>query len=72
MADKTKHSNDEIFELLSAMAVDIEELKKNSSKTTSQSNDEINPQKCLEKEVMWHRKYVESLPNILRKNFRDW
>ena len=71
MADKTKHSNDEIFELLSAMAVDIEDLKKNSSKITFQSDDEIDPLKCLEKEVMWQRKYVESLPNILKKNFRD-
>ena len=72
MADKTKHSNDEIFELLSAMAVDIEDLKKNSSKITFQSDDEINPLKCLEKEVMWQRKNVESFPNILRKNFSDW
>ena len=72
MADKIKHSNDELFELLSAMAVDIEDLKKNSSKITFQSDDEINPLKRLEKEVMWQRKYVESFPNILRKNFSDW
>lgn len=72
MIDKTKHSNEEIFELLSAMAVDIEDLKKNSSKITFQSDDEINPLKCLEKEVMWQRKYVESFPNFMRKYFQDW
>lgn len=72
MADKTKHSNDEIFELLSAMAVDIEDLKKNYSKATCQTDDEINPLKCLEKEVMWQRKYVESFPNFMRKYFQDW
>ena len=72
MADKIKHSNDELFELLSAMAVDIEDLKKNSSKITFQSDDEINSLKCLEKEVMWQRKYVESFPNFMRKYFQDW
>lgn len=72
MADKTKHSNDEIFELLSAMAVDIVDIKKNSSKETCQTDDEINPLKCLEKEVIWQRKYVESFPNFIRKYFQDW
>ena len=72
MADKTKHSNDEIFELLSAMAVDIEDIKKNSSQATCQTDDEINPLKCLEKEVLWQRKYVESFPNFMRKYFQDW
>lgn len=72
MADKTKHSNDEIFDLLSAMAVDIEDIKKNSSQVTCQTDDEINSLKCLEKEVIWQRKYVESFPNFMRKYFQDW
>ena len=72
MADKTKHSNDEIFDLLSAIAVDIEELKKGYSKGISQTFTDENPIMRLEKEVIWQRKYVESFPNILKKNFRDW
>ena len=47
-------------------------MKKNSSKATCQTDDKINLLKCLEKEVMWQRKYVESFPNILRKIFIDW
>ena len=52
MGEKMKHSNDEIFDLLSAMAVDIEEIKKDLFKEHPQSSSEINPMKELEKEVL--------------------
>ena len=72
MVDKTKHSNDEIFDLLSAMAVDIEEIKKRSGKEISEATDDENPIMRLGKEVMWLRKSVEWFPYIMRKGFQEW
>ena len=72
MADKTKHSNDEIFDLLSAMAVDIEDLKNREDNDNPQSERLEKAFKSQVNMLLSLKKTIDSFPVSNQKFFEDW
>ena len=69
MADKIKHSNDEIFDLLSAIAVDIEEIKNREVNTNPQSERLEKAFKSQANALLTLKKTIDSFPSEAKKYF---